>query len=232
MELGPDARRILELTREARTPSVRDKLRVEDKLAQSLQIVAISGAAGASAATLTKPAAATVALKWLAIIGLPALVAVGAGALYRRAPAAPAHAPPARVALASSVRAKAPEPVALPSAAAAAPTAEKVAARPAPVRERPRAEKEGDSLNEELDLLHQAQAAWRQQNPTQALALLAEHRQRYPKSVLGLEREALRVLSLCAAGRTSEAKEVARRSFSKAGRSPLRASVEQSCIKD
>jgi hypothetical protein len=107
------------------------------------------------------------------------------------------------------------------------------AARSAKPYERAAASKEPDSLNQELDLLHEAQAAWRRGDAGRSLSVLARHRQRYPKSVLGPEREALRVLALCAAGRTAEAKETARRSFPKGGqKSPLRVSVEQSCVKE
>jgi hypothetical protein len=235
MELDPDARRILELTRDARAPSLEDKLRVERKLSQVLQIAALSGAAGASAATVTKPASAALALKWVALLGVSALIAAAAGTLHWRAPSTPPSTP---APLAAPALPKAPanpqaeQPAVTEEPARAAIAADKPAV-PAPrVREKSRPEKQVDSLNQELDLLHQAQAAWRKQNPSQALALLAQHRQKFPKSVLGLEREALRVLSLCAAGRTREAKDVARRAFGQAERSPLRASIEQSCIKD
>jgi hypothetical protein len=239
MELDPDARRVLELTRDARAPSLDDKVRVEGKLSQVLQVAALSGAAGASAVTITKSASAALALKWVAVLGVPALVAAAAGTLHWRAPATPPSTPaPLSAPALPKVPAKAPanpqaeQPAVTEEHAGAAIAVEK-AAVPAPrAREKSRPEKEVDTLNQELDLLHQAQAAWRKQNPGEALALLAQHRQKFPKSVLGPEREALRVLSLCAAGRTREAKDVARRAFGKAERSPVRASIEQSCIKD
>jgi hypothetical protein len=235
MELDPDAQRILELTREARAPSLDDKVRVEGKLSQLLQIAALSGAAGASAATITKPASAALALKWVAVLGVPALVAAAAGTLHWSAPAAPPSTP---APLSAPALPKAPanpqaeQPAVMEESAQAALATEKPAASAPRAREKSRPEKEVDTLNQELDLLHQAQAAWRKQNPGEALALLAQHRQKFPKSVLGPEREALRVLSLCAAGRTREAKDVARRAFGKGERSPVRASIEQSCIKD
>jgi hypothetical protein len=129
------------------------------------------------------------------------------------APRAPAEAP---VEVVEDVSAPAPERVELPNTRRAVPS------------EKP---KPGETLDAELDLLHDAQAKWRSRDPNAALALLAEHRKRYPKSELALEREALRVLCLCAAGRTAEAREVAGRAFKNAPRSPLRASVEASCAK-
>jgi hypothetical protein len=234
MELDPDAQRILELTRDARAPSLEDKVRVEGKLSQVLQI-AVLGAAGASAATITKPASAALALKWVAVLGVPALVAAAAFTLHwsapSTAPSTPApHSAPAPAKAPANPQAEQPAVTEEPARAAIA--AEKSSVSAPRAREKSRPEKEVDSLNQELDLLHQAQAAWRNQNPSQALALLAQHRQKFPKSVLGPEREALRVLSLCAAGRTREAKDVASRAFGKAERSPVRASIEQSCIKD
>jgi hypothetical protein len=247
MELDPEARRILELTRAARTPSARDKLRVEQALARSLKLAAIAGAAGASSATVSKSAGATLATKWSVIVAVPALAVAAASYVHFRPPAgAPSAAAPARAltAPAPAGTPEAPAPSASNTSLEAAPAAPEVRAEtprasapanrePAPrtprAPEKPRAE--GDSLNQELDLLHEAQAKWRGHEPAKALALLAQHRQRFPKSVLGPEREALRVLSLCAAGRTAEAKAVARRSFENSPRSPLRASLEQSCIK-
>jgi hypothetical protein len=81
----------------------------------------------------------------------------------------------------------------------------------------------------ELDLLHRAQSAWRSGQARNALGLLDEHRTRFPRSALGIERDALRALSLCEIGRRAEAKELARKVLAREPRSPLRAALEQSC---
>jgi hypothetical protein len=85
------------------------------------------------------------------------------------------------------------------------------------------------TLSEELDLLHDAQAKWRSGNASAALALVTEHRARFPRSTLGSERDALAVLSLCATNRVAEAKRLARHFLATSPRSPLKTSVEESC---
>jgi hypothetical protein len=233
MELDLEARRLLELTRDGRTPSADDKQRVERRLSRSLGLAALSAAAGATATAHAKPLAAALPLKWTVSLAVPVLAAVGAaGYFYVRAPERPARTQPApAVAPAQAPPERgAPEPESRlePAPAPAAVPVEPPGARRVTASEKPRT---SETLEAELDLLHDAQVKWRNRDPNGALALLAEHRKLYPKSRLRLEREALRVFSLCAAGRTDEAKEVASRAFKNAPRSPLRASVEESCVK-
>jgi hypothetical protein len=237
MELDPEARRLLELTREGRTPSASDKLRVERLLSRSLGLAALSVATGTSGTAVAKSAATGQALKWTLGLALPAVMVAGAASYFQaRSPHATPSPSDQRVLVVAPPAPPTPEPSEPASTANAPSTPAAQAPEPAePPRPRQAApgekRKPSETLSAELELLHDAQANWRNGDPSAALALLATHRQRYPKSVLGLEREALRVLSLCAAGRTAEAKEVARRSFKNAPRSPLRASVEESCAK-
>lgn len=238
MELDPFAQRLLEITREARTPSERDKQRVERALSVSLGLAASAAAGSASGAVLSGASAAAtargsatglVALKWL---GAAALTASALTAGYLAFAPARAQAP---------VASSAPAPKDAPRAADPAPPAPVVESESAPEapRAEPRAErrsvpgktKKPETLAEELDLLHDAQAKWRNRDAAGALELIAQHKQRYPRSALAPEREALRVFSLCAAGRVDEARAVARRSFAKAPRSPLRTAVEESCAR-
>jgi hypothetical protein len=237
MELDLEARRLLDLTRDGRTPSAEDKARVERLLSQSLGVAALSAVAGAAGTASAKPLAAALPLKWALGLAVPVLAAAGvAGYLHARAPREPRDALDRRAAPAVAApappapRAPAEAPArALDEVPAPAPErAEVPSTRRAVPSEKPQA---SETLEAELDLLHDAQARWRNRDPNGALALLAEHRKLYPKSELRLEREALRVLSLCAAGRTAEAREVASRAFKNAPRSPLRASVEASCVK-
>ncbi|MDQ2644652.1 MAG: hypothetical protein M3020_12600, partial [Myxococcota bacterium] len=81
MELDPFAQRLLEITREARTPSERDKQRVERALSVSLGLAASAAAGSASGAVLSGASAAAtasgsatglVALKWLGAAALTA----------------------------------------------------------------------------------------------------------------------------------------------------------------
>jgi hypothetical protein len=232
MELDPEARRLLDLTREARTPNAEDKRRVERSLSRSLGLAAFSLATGASSAATAKSAPAALALKWTVSLAVPALVVASAATYFHgRTPegSAPRVVEPA-VVIAPSMAPAAPE--ASPRGATETEALTRAPADPPPTpRAAPATQpKKSETLEAELDLLHDAQVK-RSSDPEGALALLATHRKRYPKSVLGLEREALRVLCLCAAGRTAEAKEVARRSFKNAPRSPLKASVEESCAK-
>ena len=235
MELDSEARRILELAREARTPSAQDKARVERRFALALGLsssaVASIAAAQPAATAAAKAAGSAVALKWT--IGGCALVAA-ALAGYAALPAAPAQ-PVRKAAVAARV------PVGAPTTPAAVEVAPREAAPPQPQTApaaRPLAGRSvhrrtpaagADALAGELELLHAAQAAWRAGDPGRALSLLSEHRRRHPRSALALERDALRVLSLCELGEQAEARRLGRAWLAAAPRSPLRASIEQSC---
>jgi hypothetical protein len=75
--------------------------------------------------------------------------------------------------------------------------------RPArgPGRPRPRArDDDGDRVLAEMALLQQAQAALRGGRPGEALELLARHAETFARGSMAEERQALRVLALCAAG--------------------------------
>jgi RNA polymerase sigma-70 factor (ECF subfamily) len=85
------------------------------------------------------------------------------------------------------------------------------------------------SLGRELDLLHGAQAAWRERDSEKTLLLLDQHARRYPKSELRDERGALRVLALCELGRGREARRLGQLLIRRAPSSPVRATIEESC---
>jgi hypothetical protein len=230
-DLDPEARRLLGLVREARTPTDRDKARMDGLLASSV-VLGTASTAHAATSTAAKSAGTAIGLKWAA--GVAVLSVVGAaGYLGFRASQASVERPPDATTMVVTDR-----PVAPPEPAAAEPAV--VSVPEATVEESPHLRHAGKAaaeaasggivtLPEELDLLHEVQAKWRKGDASAALTLLAEHRKRYPKSQLGSERDALTVLSLCAVGRTDEARKIARRFLSAAPRSPLRASVEESC---
>jgi hypothetical protein len=232
-ELDDEAGRLLELTRQARTPSTADKARVE----QLLGSVLLTGAAGAHAASASAAASKTVgsglATKWIgialfALAGGGGYLAWHAGHAPRMEPAsaataakaAPHQEPPSIGDLAEPVQARRDQSEATqPERHAVAPSASSSN----------RSKDARETLAEELDLLHAAQAKWRGGDASAALALLSEHRRRFPSSQLASERDALTVLSLCATHREAEAKKLARRFLQTAQHSPLRTSVEESC---
>jgi hypothetical protein len=230
-DLDPEARRLLELARDARTPGAHDKARVAAALGLSLT-AAPAGAApeatgGASAA---KSVAGVSSVKWW--FGGAAVLAAAVGSYLLASSSAPQHtrraAKPAVRALVTRA-APSPEAPPAPSLAVQAPTAPEQPQHGARRAERHRAGTGADTLAAELDLLHRAQTAWRAREAAGALALLDEHRVRYPHSALGLERDGLRVLTLCELGRADEATRLARSVLARAPNSPLRASLEQSC---
>jgi len=85
------------------------------------------------------------------------------------------------------------------------------------------------TLSAETELLLAAQRELSAGQPERALALLAEHDRRHPRGVLAQERAASRVLALCAAGRTAEARAEAEAFVREAPGSPLVPRVRRSC---
>jgi hypothetical protein len=85
------------------------------------------------------------------------------------------------------------------------------------------------SLSEETRLLEAAQRELASGRPASALELLDEHAARHPGGALTEERTAARVLSLCALGRTDEARRSARAFLAASPRSPLIPRLRGSC---
>ena len=235
MELDPQSHRILDLARTARTPSPEDKARVERRFALALGLTASAASAAASAQTASsltagKSVASAVVLKWWAGGGA-LLAAAFAGYTVLSGPTAPSPAVPAELPVSAVTTPAAPNTsqVDLQPAAAADVTGDGQA-EPASRRTEPRRRAAaGPSLAAELELLHRAQSAWRAREAARALSIVDEHRARYPRSALRVEREALQVLALCELGRRSEAARVARALLAREPLSPLRAAIEQSC---
>ncbi len=204
-QLNPKAKRLIEATRAARTPGEADKRRVGAALALALGASATGGAGVAASATgAAKVAGALSGLK--AAIAILVLSATGVGvAMLTRSHPAPSATP-----VASPVTA--PVVVPLPSGAMA-PTEAEV----------------DDPLLAEVTLLRRAQRALHDGQPAKALELAARHAALYPKSQVGVERDGLRVFALCALGRKPEAHALAAELLTRAPRSPLRASLAESC---
>lgn len=86
-----------------------------------------------------------------------------------------------------------------------------------------------DALAEETRLIRSAHAFVAAGDGARALSLLDEHARRFPAGVLTEEREAERVLALCAAGRTADAKRAGSAFLAARPRSALAPRVRGSC---
>lgn len=235
MDLDRDAKRILDLATEAREPGAGDKARVEQKLAAVLGVgvivatpaIATEAAHAASTVASGAKAAGGATLKWW----LASVVIVSAVTGY--VALSKPQAPPPTTAIEAPQIESAPVPVPVPVPAPAPAPALAVDEAPEPLLpSRPATTKKrgaSNTLGDELELLHRAQSAWRAKDATRAMTLLDQHRTRFPRSELKLERDGLRVLTLCELGQKSEAKALAHKLLERAPRSPLRATIEESC---
>jgi hypothetical protein len=227
-EMSPEGRRLIELTRAARTPRMEDKQRVRRTLALSLAAGAAAApgiadgafalkAATAGTAGTVKAAGLAASVKFALSAVLVASVGTGAyvwqGAAKRKASSV---APSATTEVAAPVAAPAPPPVVESAPVESAPAVAPIEAAP-------------DPLLAEVGLLHRAQQAWRGGNAKRALQLAQQHAKEYPRSALALERDALRVFTMCALGQKRQARIIAKDLMKRAPRSPLRTSVAESC---
>ena len=80
-----------------------------------------------------------------------------------------------------------------------------------------------------MALLQKAHAELQAGHPERALAALDEHDAAFKGGVLREEQRAQRILALCAAGRTAEARADAQRFLAESPRSPMSARVRSSC---
>jgi hypothetical protein len=242
-QMNPEARRMLDQIRSARTPSAGDKERIRKALAVGVAVTAASvpgvaaGASAAKAAASAAKAATTlgIASGFKVAVSVVVLASVGAGAyIWTRPPSqiAAHHAPVSVVPVAAPTASPPPEVVEDSPPAAPAVVAEPAPspslsppASPSPVH----AGASRDPLMTELALLHRAQQAWRQGNAARALELAQQHARRYPHSALALERDALRIFALCSLGQRAQARPLAADLLRRAPGSPLRTSVEESC---
>lgn len=96
---------------------------------------------------------------------------------------------------------------------------------PSPVRSARRA----GTLDAEVALLAETNAALQSKHPSRALALADQHAREFPRGVLAPEFDAQRVLALSALGRHGEACVLASRFLSAHPNSPLAPQVRSSC---
>jgi hypothetical protein len=145
----------------------------------------------APAASPHAAALAPAALAVAALAGVAALLAIHAG---------PAPVLPAVTAPSSEV--SAPAVSSAPSVDAPAPPVAPAVTSPPPVASPSRrpARRTNDGGRADVALVRSAYEALRDGDPTRALVLADEHARRFPASALAEERDATRVLALCAAG--------------------------------
>lgn len=228
-ELGPDIQALLDAAREGDAPTAADRARVKQALVTQL-------GAGAFAAQVPMTQAAR---PWLRLGAGAAAVGVAllAGLLVRQQLADRASVTPAPVHVAPettnvATKSAAPLPVeALDPPSVPVESLRSVAPQPAPqIKAAPlAAASEESTLEKELALLRDAKSALDRGDADKALAALDEHAKTYPNGVLTEERGATRVLALCAAGRTGEARLSAQDFLAKYPRSPSAARVRGSC---
>jgi len=234
-DLSSEARNLLRASRSFDEPNAGDAERVRASVLAKVG-VAVGIGAGLTAATSSlaaSPAAvlgATVMKVGAAIVVAGGLVTAGYVGLRPTSPkTVPAVVTPARAPV--PVEARPPEGVPI----VGEPRAVEVPA-PSPAkasRARPpstsRATRATPDLEGEARLLEQADADLRRGDPSAALARLAEHAAKYPDGALREEREGVRVMALCRAGRVAEGKAAAERFFARAPRSTLAARIRAAC---
>ncbi len=234
---------IIDAARDGHDPTPEDRARVRSALSAAL-VPPVGVGAGASlpeaALHAAEVHAGTSTLVAKLLIGGSLVGATGLGAGYLAVRAAP---PAARPTTAVSAPASASVPTErAPQTQAQATEAERgvdVAVPPAARSTRPippapdvpatKSASSDSSLSQELGLLRQAQHALQQNEGQRSLALLDEMARRHPDGVLGEEAAAARVLALCSAGQTAEARVRAARFSHRYPDSVLGPRVRSSC---
>ena len=247
-ELSPRARAVLASVRSADRPRAADRARVGAQLAARLAAMSVAAVPAPGAPPVASSAISGLAAKALVLSAIVGASSFAAGYFVGRSDSAPsrpaltatnsAAAPPmAEVAPTHDVEtmspvpeATAPAPEQHPAAHASstgvtAPSAPSAAAAPSS-DPRPQA----SSLAEETALLAAARAALGRGEAKDALAKLEEMSERHPAGVLREERMATRVMALCAAGRTDDARAEAQRFLQETPRSLQAARVRASCV--
>jgi hypothetical protein len=219
--LDPLSAELLEAARGEHVPPAGSRERVQRRIVSRVGAAAFASATIASAGLWIKLGASVLAVALLGgaiyfamhrapVVGVPAIVRVNA------------PEPPLSVA---------PSPLTVDSAEPVEPVASVSAPRPPKSHPTARASSASPtSISEETALLLGAESAIREGDAARALAQLDEHARRFPSGALVEEREATRVLALCAAGRAAEARAASERFLAAHPRSPAAARVRTSCV--
>jgi hypothetical protein len=179
------------------------------------------------ASTLTSAALfSSAAAKLGAVVVIGALATAGAYVAFR-----PAHHPTAAVSVAQPALAPVAA-VAPPAAVDAQPSVVDALDLPTDDAKPSPAHPHSRSLEGEMKLLRQADAALRRGDSAAALAAVNKHAALYPTGVLSQEREGVRAIALCSAGSMSQGQAAARRFLAQASKSPLSSRIRSACSID
>jgi hypothetical protein len=240
-DLSFEAKALIARAREADGPGPERRARVKRALAAALvgtsaSLGTVGTVAAATAAGKSALTAGSVAM-WLGIgaalgtvASAPALVV----RLTRSEPSAHVAAPSApapRIVEAPAAPAR-PAPANAPAPIVEAPSAPVLPRAEAPASASSVPSAAPPSLADETRVLEAAQRELASGRPASALSLLDEHAKRFPAGALGEERTAARVLSLCALGRSEEARRMATAFLEGSPRSPLIPRLRGSCALD
>jgi hypothetical protein len=240
-DLSMEAKDLIARALEADGPGPERRARVKRAVAAAL--LGTSTAAGATgtvaAAAVTGKTALTAGsiMIWLGIgaavgtvASAPALVVRLTSSQPSARIAAPVAPTPPALQTPAEVPRSVPAPLPVPAASATA--------APAVTRSEVHAAASGvptaapPSLADETRVLEAAQRELASGRARSALSLLDEHEKRFPSGALGEEGTAARVLSLCALGRTEEARRIATAFLERSPRSPLIPRLRGSCALD
>lgn len=215
-ELGPSARRLLDLARGEDDPDPSRRSRVAHalaaKMAAGTSVIAASATARAWAGTL---ASSSVAKSTLIVGVTGALAAVGWLALRPVPTRAPRPAiawqapPPARETSEAQEQTQQEDEKEPPRSRQAVPRINPKLVRSSPKAELPASEPTTaaqDNLRDETQALRLAQRALREKTPQKAIELLDQQDRQFGKGLLQEERAAARILALCQAGRVEDAR--------------------------
>jgi hypothetical protein len=248
-DLSSEARALLREARGFDEPSNVDAERVHASVLAKVGI-AVGAGAGVTAATTSLAAAPATAFGVVAMKITAAIVVAGglAAGGYVAIRPAPAKRAPVAIAAQSPASVRSPPAPVAPSPAPAvdsssmseerrtdiAPRAHPKPARakaPAPsVNEpAPRPARGTSDLEGEARLLEQADGDLRRGDANAALSRLGEHAAKYPSGALREEREGMRVVALCRAGRAAEGNAAAERFLARSPRSALASRIRAAC---
>lgn len=221
-ELGPDAQALVRAGRGALKPSAADRERVARALHSR-----IGSSATASNGGSTVAASHGLRAKLFAVVGTGAVV--GAALIAWSVSTRRAEVTPPAVAV----------PLVVPAAPVVVPNIEPApvvsATPPTPVEAlpvEPRAvatRRASGRLAEEVAILSRAEKELHAGRPSSALAVLEEHRQKFPNGELAQERIAARVHALCALGRVADAEAALARLRRVSPGSPQEGRAREAC---
>ena len=220
-ELGPQARALLYAARKSTSPTPAEAARLWDRLSGALP----SGAPSSGATGMGTKIAMAIAI--VAAIGGGALLLAPSRSASPMTFAAPDVSEPAvtPTLTRASVPAIAEQPAPPPLAAV---PVEQLPRAPLP-RVAPVASTSAAPDDNDITLVRAAYVALRTGDASRALALVDEHARRYPASALSAERDATRVLALCALGQRDQARSALQR-FKKSF--PSSSQLARTCVDD